>query len=128
MLASPSRLYSQLRQGNLPRLPYVAEDVSPQKDAEYRKTLLHRVAEMGYRDFTTRCHNLGGKDLARDKCGETVLHYVAEHRHPGIVQILIQADADRTILDSHGRTVLDCARTTGPVESSYPQIVAYLQQ
>jgi ankyrin repeat protein len=109
-------------------LPYLAEDVFPQKDAEHRKTLLHRVAELGYRDLTTRCLNLGAKDLARDKFGETALRYAVEHGHLGIVQILIQADADRMILDSHGRTVLDCARKTGPVESSYPQIVAYLQQ
>jgi ankyrin repeat protein len=111
-------------------LPYLAEDMVFEKDAEYGKTLLHWAAELGYRDLTTRCLDLGAEVDATDKYGKTALHYAADNGHLEIVQILIQADADRTILDSHGRIALDCAQGAGPGDgrSSYPEIVAYLQQ
>ncbi|KAG9765197.1 purine and uridine phosphorylase, partial [Aureobasidium melanogenum] len=111
-------------------LPYVTESVVLGKDTDYGRTLLHRAAELGRRDLTTRCLDLGAEVDATDKYGETALHYAAENEHLDIVQILVQANADRTILDSHGRTALECARGAGPREGrrSYPDIVVYLQQ
>jgi ankyrin repeat protein len=111
-------------------LPYLAEDVVFEKDEDHGMVLLHWAAELGYRDLTTRCLDLGAEVDATDKHGETALHHAAENGHLEVAQILIQADADRTILDSHGRTALDCAQGAGPGDgrSSYPGIVAYLQQ
>jgi ankyrin repeat protein len=111
-------------------LPYLAEDVLSEEDEDHGMVLLHWAAELGYRDLTTRCLYLGAEVDATDKYGETALHYAAENGHLEIVQILIQADADRTILDAHGRIALDCAQGAGPGDgrSSYPEIVAYLQQ
>jgi ankyrin repeat protein len=111
-------------------LPYLEEDVVSKRDEDHGKTLLHWAAELGYRDLTTRCLDLRAEVDATNKCGETALHYAAENGHLDIIQILIRANADRTILDSHGRTALDCAQGAGPGDgrSSYPGIVAYLQQ
>jgi ankyrin repeat protein len=111
-------------------LPYLAKDVVSKRDEDHGKTLLHWAAELGYRDLTTRCLDLGAEVDATDKYGETALHYAAENGHLEILQILIQVDADRTIVDSHGRTALECAWGAGPGDgrSSYPEIVAYLQQ
>ncbi|THW72348.1 hypothetical protein D6D19_06590, partial [Aureobasidium pullulans] len=111
-------------------LPHLTVNIVSQEDAHHRNTFLHWAAELGYRDLTTRCLNLGAHVDATNKYGETALHYAAENGHLEIVQILIRADADRTILNSHGRTALDCARATGSDDgrSSYPEIVAYLQQ
>jgi ankyrin repeat protein len=111
-------------------LPYFAEDVVSERDEDHGKTLLHWAAELGYRDFVTRCLDLGAHVDATNKYGETALHYAAENGHLDIVQILIQANADRTILDSNGQTALDYAQATdlGDGRSSYPEIVTYLQQ
>jgi ankyrin repeat protein len=76
------------------------------KHIEDNRTLLHWAAELGYRDLTTRCLDLGAEVDATDKYGETALHHAAENGPLEIVQTLIQADADMTILDSHGRTAL----------------------
>jgi ankyrin repeat protein len=78
----------------------------------------------------TYCLDLGAEVDATDNYGETALHYAAENGHLDIVQKLIQADADMTILDSQGPTALDCALGAGPDEGEgyYPNIVAYLQR
>jgi ankyrin repeat protein len=111
-------------------LPYLTEDVLSEEDEDHGMVLLHWAAELGYRDLTTRCLDLGAEVDATDKHGETALHHAAENGHLEIAQILIQTDADRMILDSYGRTVLDCAQGAGPGDdrSSYPEIIAYLQQ
>ncbi|THW54470.1 hypothetical protein D6D19_10716, partial [Aureobasidium pullulans] len=85
---------------------------------------------LDHRALTNRCLDLGAKVDATDKYGETALHYAAEAGHLDIVEILIQANADRTVLDSHGRTALDCARGAGPDHGrrSHPDVVTYLEQ
>jgi ankyrin repeat protein len=104
--------------------------VASKKDEGHGKTLLHWIAELGYRDLTTRCLDLGAEVDATDKYRDTALHDAAENGHLEIVQILIQADADRKVMDSHGRTALNCAQGFGPGggRRSYPPIVTYLQQ
>jgi ankyrin repeat protein len=111
-------------------LPYLAGDVVSEKDEDHGMVLLHWAAELGYRNLTTRCLDLGAEVDATDKHGETALHHAAENGHLEIAQILIQADADKMILDSHGRTALDCSQGAGPGDDrgSYPELVAYLQQ
>jgi ankyrin repeat protein len=111
-------------------LPYLAEDVVFEKDEDHGMVLLHWAAELGYRDLTTRCLDLGAEVDATDKHGETALHHAAGNGHLDIFEKLIQADADKTILDCHGRTALECARGAGPGEDrrSYPDIITYLQQ
>jgi ankyrin repeat protein len=111
-------------------LPYLAEDLVFQEDADHGNTLLHRAAELGYRDLTTRCLVLNANVDVTNKCGKTPLHHAAESGHLDIVQILIQANADRTILDLQGRTALQCAQEacSGSGRGSYSDIVAYLQR
>jgi ankyrin repeat protein len=111
-------------------LPHITVDIVLDRDENHKNTFLHWAAELGHRCLTTRCLDLAAHVDATNKYGETALHYVAESGHLEIVQILIQADADRMILGSHGRTALDCARGAGPGDdrSSHPEIVAYLQQ
>jgi ankyrin repeat protein len=111
-------------------LPYLAEDLIFERDADNGRTPLHWAAELGYQALTNCCLDLGAEVDAADESGETALHYAAENGQLNIVQILIQASADRTILDFHGRTALNCAQGVGPDEGrrSYPDIVAYLQQ
>lgn len=102
-------------------LPYLAEDAVLERDVDYGKTLLHWAAELGFSSLARRC---------LDQFGETALHYAAENGHLDIVQTLVRVGANRTIVDSHARTALDCARGAGPGDDrrSHPDIVAYLQQ
>ncbi|THY04863.1 hypothetical protein D6D03_03433, partial [Aureobasidium pullulans] len=111
-------------------LPQLKTNMVCWRDADHNKTLLHWAAELGFRDLTNRCLDLGAEVEATDKYGETALHYAAENGHLNIVKKLVQANVDRTVLDSLGRTALDCARGGGPGDgrSSHPDIVAYLQQ
>ncbi|TIA27570.1 hypothetical protein D6C78_11057 [Aureobasidium pullulans] len=111
-------------------LPQLETNMVFWRDADHNKTLLHWAAELGYRDLTNRCLDLGAEVEATDKYGETALHYAAENGHLNIVKKLVQANVDRTALDSLGRTALDCARGGGPGDgrSSHQDIVAYLQQ
>ncbi|THY83252.1 hypothetical protein D6C92_09725, partial [Aureobasidium pullulans] len=111
-------------------LPQLETNMVFWRDADHNKTLLHWAAELGFRDLTNRCLDLGAEVEATDKYGETALHYATENGHLNIVKKLVQANVDRTVLDSLGRTALDCARGGGPGDgrSSHPDIVAYLQQ
>jgi len=83
-------------------VPYLAEDAVLERDVDHGKSPLHWAAELGYKSLTNRCLLLGADVDATDKYGETALHYAAENGHLDIVQILIQENANRTIVDSHG--------------------------
>ncbi|KEQ57736.1 ankyrin repeat protein [Aureobasidium melanogenum CBS 110374] len=93
---------------------------------DHGKALLYQAAELDHKSLTNRCLDLGAEVDTTDKYGETALHYAATNGHLDIVQILTRADANKTIVDSHGRTALDCAQGAG--RRSHPDIVAYLQQ
>jgi ankyrin repeat protein len=113
-----------------PFLPCITKDLVSERDAGNEKTLLHWAAEMGLRPLADRCLELGAKVDTTDVYGETALHYAAQNGHVDIVHLLVQANANKTIVDSHGRTASDCAQGAGPGigRRIYPDIVAYLQQ
>lgn len=108
-----------------------------ERETSCNNTLLHCAAEDGHQAVTKRCLELGAEVGATNVSGQTALHYAAENRQLGIVQILVQANADKTILDSRGRTALDCAQLTllegvqrpgaGDDRGSWSEIIAYLQ-
>jgi ankyrin repeat protein len=60
--------------------------------------------------------------------GETALHYAAQNGHVDIVHLLVQANANKTIVDSNGLTALDRAQASVLWGDPYPDIAAYLQQ
>ncbi|KAG9640651.1 hypothetical protein KCU64_g12876, partial [Aureobasidium melanogenum] len=81
-------------------VPYLSEDAVLERDADHGKSPLHWAAELGYTSLTNRCLGLGADVDATDNYGETALHYAAENRHLDIIQILIQENVNRTIVDS----------------------------
>jgi ankyrin repeat protein len=113
-----------------PLLPYITKDLVSGRYAGHRKALLHWAAEKGFRPLADRCLELGAKVDTTDVYGETALHYAAKNGHVDIVHLLVQANADRTIVDSYGRKAVDCAQGVGPGigRRIYPDIIAYLQQ
>ncbi|THW55950.1 hypothetical protein D6D19_10657, partial [Aureobasidium pullulans] len=62
-----------------------------QTDADRIKTPLLLAAELGYRDLTIRCLDVGAEIEATDKSGETALHYAAQYGQLRIVKILMQS-------------------------------------
>jgi ankyrin repeat protein len=111
-----------------PLLPYITGDLVSERDAGNEKTLLHWAAEKGFRALADRCLELGAKVDTTDVYGETALHYAAQNGHVDIVHLLVQANANKTIVDSNGLTALDRAQASVLWGDPYPDIAAYLQQ
>ncbi|KAF5008180.1 hypothetical protein FDECE_5513 [Fusarium decemcellulare] len=75
---------------------------------ELGKTELIRAAQDNRIGAVRECLKQNAWIHAQDNFGETAMHYAAENGLLNIVEVLLHHGASMGIIDSHGRTPLDC--------------------
>lgn len=72
--------------------------------------LIHWCTDRGNAEILQVLVRVPGIDLnLRDEDGQTALHYASSCGHGNCLQLLLEAGADRTVLDNDGNTYLDVA-------------------
>ncbi|CAG7555717.1 unnamed protein product [Fusarium equiseti] len=72
------------------------------------KTELIKAAEEGRLSDVEACLRQGAYVHAQDRYGETAIHYACENGHLEIVSLLLDHGASIKIIDSHGRSPIQC--------------------
>ncbi|KAJ4130236.1 hypothetical protein NW768_007219 [Fusarium equiseti] len=72
------------------------------------KTELIKAAEEGRLSDVEACLRQGAYVHAQDRYGETAIHYACENGHLEIVSLLLDHGASIKIIDSHGRSPVQC--------------------
>jgi ankyrin repeat protein len=91
-------------------LSYVSDDGS---------LAVHHAANLGMlKALSAIIHKLPEMIDARDGSGNTPLIAAASNNQVGAIQLLLRANADRTIRDSEGKTALDVALAEGHQEAA----------
>ncbi|KAJ3539944.1 hypothetical protein NM208_g5277 [Fusarium decemcellulare] len=88
----------------------MAKEVSDpiERRDELGKTELIRAAQENRIGAVRECLKQNAWIHAQDNFGETAMHYAAENGLLNIVEVLLNHGASMGIVDSHGRTPLDC--------------------
>jgi hypothetical protein len=109
-------------------LPRLTTALAVRKDEIHSKTVLHWAAEISSEAAIKRCLDLEVNIHAKDRYGETALHYAAENGYLQIVRLLVLTGSSLAVLDNHHRTPLSCAKGEGPGSNrnSHPSVIEYL--